>query len=290
MRIIEQKYTNKSRQKQKKNRTHIKLILVSLLAVAGWLLYQDIYVDDTPPTEVVKIQTASNVVQDESAVAKEVSGLKALRIFTDNEFRIFYDNLLQPNLARVTNPPSISGNTVADVRIRKIAEDRGYRFRNSPDVDLVSVDGYLLQEDLARPWQSMKKVAADNGLQISILSGFRSVERQRTLFLSRLTATGATIEQVASGDADSKVDQVLVTSSIPGYSKHHTGYAFDLLCAGFTLENFKNSPCNTWLSADNFKVAKEHGFIPSYPPLADSQGPDPEAWEYIYVGTDLLYE
>ena len=129
-----------------------------------------------------------------------------------------------------------------------------------------------------------------DGHNITVISGYRSVERQRSLFLSRLAATGATIKEVAAGTADEKVNQVLITSSIPGYSKHHTGYTVDLLCAGFAFEDFKNSTCNVWISDDNYKLAKQNGFIPSYPPLADSQGPDPEAWEYVYVGTDLLYE
>jgi len=94
---------------------------------------------------------------------------------------------------------------------------------------------------------------------------------------------------VAAGAADDKVNTVLITSSIPGYSKHHTGYTLDLLCGGWEFENFKNSPCQKWIIADNYKVAKENGFIPSYPDGADIQGPDPEAWEYVWVGAERLY-
>lgn len=216
--------------------------------------------------------------------------LKTLRIFAGNDFRLFYDQLLLPNLIPVQNPPEISGNTIADARIRKIAESRGYKLRSSPSSELSSVDGYPVQQSVVQSWLNLKAAAAASGYQISIVSSYRSVEHQRSLFLSRLSATGATIDQVAQGLADDKVDYVLVTSSIPGYSKHHTGYTLDILCAGWGFENFKNSPCNTWISADNFKVAKENGFIPSYPPDADAQGPDPEAWEYVWVGTDLLYQ
>ncbi len=213
-----------------------------------------------------------------------------LRIFLDNEFKIFYDNLLLPNLEKIENPPSITGNDIADARIRKIAEDRGYRLRSSPIAPLSTVDGTRVQEPVVESWKKLKKAAAEKGLSISIVSGYRSIEDQRALFLQRLAAAGGSVEAVANGEADDIVNKVLITSSIPGYSKHHTGYTLDLLCSGYAFENFKNSPCNDWIIADNYKVAKENGFIPSYPPLADAQGPDPEAWEYVWVGTDLLYE
>ena len=147
-----------------------------------------------------------------------------------------------------------------------------------------------MQAPVVQAWLGLKSAAATEGLSMSIVSAYRSVSHQRSLFLTRLAATGATIQQVADGLADDKVDSVLVTSSIPGYSKHHTGYTIDILCAGWAFENFKNSPCNSWMIANNYKVAKEHGFIPSYPENADQQGPDPEAWEYVWVGTDVLYE
>ncbi|MCA9324361.1 D-alanyl-D-alanine carboxypeptidase family protein, partial [Candidatus Saccharibacteria bacterium] len=150
--------------------------------------------------------------------------------------------------------------------------------------------GYLLQPVISEPWQALKTASLEAGLQMSIVSGYRSVAEQRQLFMSRLYETGVSLNQIANGTADSEIDFILQTTAIPGYSKHHTGYTFDLYCAGFQFEKFRDSTCNTWLAADNYKVAKELGFIPSYPPLSDSQGPNPEAWEYIYVGTELLYE
>lgn len=293
MRVVEPKQFHPvTKQKPHKKR---KLILFSscllLLAIAT-LLYirqkdtQVASVSQNPVAVLDKTTTPDEIPADEP-----VDTVKdTLRIFTDNEFKVFYDNLLLPNLTRVENPPTISGNDIADARIRKIAEDRGYRLRSSPTVDLVTVEGNQVQSLVVTSWQALKSAATKAGYKISIVSGYRSEATQRSLFLSRLAEAGASIEEVAAGTADALVNQVLVTSSIPGYSKHHTGYTLDLLCAGYAFENFKNSPCNDWLSADNYKVAKENGFIPSYPPLADAQGPDPEAWEYVWVGTELLYE
>lgn len=240
--------------------------------------------DDTQKTAV-----NNSDAESDSAPVPPPPAQKTLREFAGNDFKTFYDQLQLPNLKPVENPPIISGNDAADARIRQIAESRGYRLRSSPNDALTSVDGMPVQPSVVASWNALRSAAAAQGLQMSIVSAYRSVENQRSLFLSRLSATGATIEQVAAGAADSKVNSVLITSSIPGYSKHHTGYTLDLLCAGWEFENFKNSPCQTWLTADNFKAAKENGFIPSYPDGADIQGPDPEAWEYVWVGAERLY-
>lgn len=271
-------------------------ILIAVLAITGWARVQKVGPfasnnskkaqelnntetehTDAPITEVPAVQPATAPAQ------------KSLRIFADNDFKNFYDQLQLPGLTPVENPPVISGNDVADARIRQLAESRGYRLRSSPNGPLSSVDGQPIQASVVQSWSGLKSAAAAQGLQMSIVSAYRSVENQRSLFLSRLAATGATIDQVAAGNADDKVNYVLITSSIPGYSKHHTGYTIDILCSGWEFENFKNSPCNTWITADNYKAAKENGFIPSYPPAADIQGPDPEAWEYVWVGTEHLY-
>lgn len=297
MRVVEPKHFVKELPKKKKFSKSLLLFIVALMFISGGAIWYFKYQSDKQDEVAINTNSDTKVedlATDETEVIEEpvtVDNVKdSLRIFLDNEFKIFYDNLLQPNLQTVVNPPSITGNDLADVRIRKIAEDRGYRLRSSPILSLSSVEGARVQEPVIESWKNLKKAAADKGLSISIVSGYRSVEDQRALFTQRLAATGATVESVANGDSDDLVNKVLITSSIPGYSKHHTGYTLDLLCAGYVFENFKNSPCQTWISADNYKVAKENGFIPSYPPLADVQGPDPEAWEYVWVGTDLLYE
>lgn len=219
---------------------------------------------------------------------EELPVVNGFRQFSGNEFRLFYDNLLQPDLLRVELPPEIYGNDEADTRIRQIAEARGYRLRSSPSITLPFVDGHQLHEAVHQPWLDMKAAATQDGLSMSIVSAYRSVEQQRQLFISRLNARGISVTDIVNGTADEQINDVLITSSIPGYSKHHTGYTIDLLCNGYAFENFKNSPCFIWLSARNYENAKKYGFIPSYPSDASLQGPDPEEWEYVWVGIDLL--
>jgi hypothetical protein len=290
MRVVEPqnfKERNVAKKSRKIGEKQLALVCgVGLLVVAVVALYprdEEAVVVEQPSSQAIQVE---DVVQE---VAVQAAEPNSIREFGDNEFKFFYDNLVQPNLTRVENPPTITGNDVADARIRKIAEDRGYRLRSSPTTELSGVDGHLVQAPVVAAWKQLQSSAAKNGYRMTIVSGYRSVENQRSLFLQRLAAAGGNAELIVKGEADAIVDKVLVTSSIPGYSKHHTGYTIDLLCAGYDFENFKNSPCNDWLIKDNYKAAKEAGFIPSYPPAADAQGPDPEAWEYVYVGTEFLY-
>lgn len=288
MRIVEPQSApaEVKRNKRKKLPLLLFALLLSLIIASSVYVLRE---QENPGTEVL-VGDDTTILEENFSNDEEFQKTGELRIFTDNEFTVFYNNLLQPDLERVENPPTITGNDDADIRIRSIAEARGYRLRSSPSdtATLVTVDGYQLHARVAEPWEALQQSAADDGLQVSIVSGYRSVESQRSIFTSRLAAAGATIAAVAEGLADDIVDEVLIQSSIPGYSKHHTAYTVDLKCAGFIFEDFKDSPCFTWIAANNYEKAKEHGFIPSYPPEADAQGPDPEAWEYVYVGKELL--
>ena len=86
------------------------------------------------------------------------------------------------------------------------------------------------------------------------------------------------------------IDERLRWSAIPGYSWHHTGYAIDLREGIFELKQFIYSESYQWLIADNYRQARTHGWIPNYPPGIQNQGPDPEPWEFVWVGdVDLLW-
>ncbi len=289
MRIVEPTPESTVQPQKKSKRKLPVLFFVLLTFIAG----ASFYLFALKEGEEVDSESLQQNTTAEAEVSEDVEQLERtgeLRMFTDNEFNVFYNNLLQPDLERVENPPTITGNDEADTRIRSIAEARGYRLRSSPSATatLVTVDGYQLHAVVAQPWEELQQAAAEEGLSMSIVSGYRSVENQRNLFTSRLSAAGASVSAVAQGTADDIVNEVLIQSSIPGYSKHHTAYTIDLKCAGYIFEDFKNSPCYTWMSANNYEQPKKYGFIPSYPPEADAQGPDPEAWEYVYVGKDLL--
>lgn len=221
----------------------------------------------------------------------------SLRALAAHEFvALFYEAELA-DVAPVTEPPPITGSRAADKRIVDIAEQRGYRLQQVATSELDSVDGQPLQSAAAQAWDRLADAAAQDGLTLEVISGFRSVSEQRDIFLARLAAEAVdqlgrpyTPAEIADGMADEAIDRVLHTSSIPGYSKHHTGYAVDVrdVGSGLSFTRFGETAGYEWISADNFANATRFGFIPSYPHGVEQQGPVPEEWEFVWVGEEAL--
>ena len=206
--------------------------------------------------------------------------------FNGDQFNQLFNQANLPNLAPLKDmpPPEITGKLEIDQRIRGIAERRGYR-RRSEVLDrnqLVYVEGnlHLLQPQAAEAYLELKAAAAEANHHIHISSAFRDYNLQRQIFLNN----------AEEPYADEEVDEILQVISIPGYSKHHTGYAIDIGEGIFNFQNFVNSESYLWLVADNYLNAKKYGWIPSYPSDATNQGPKPEPWEFTYVGQEYLLE
>lgn len=206
-------------------------------------------------------------------------------VLSGREFKDFYDRYEpQPGSVRVTSPPAITGDPAADGRIRAIAESRGYRLRSQHVGRLVPVAGVPVDERVAGPFSALIGEARSRGYQLGAGYGYRSVEQQRAIFVSRLPSAGA----IRSGSADGSVNAALMWVAPPGYSKHQSGFTLDLRASGVGGGAFASTALGRWLAADNYAAAKRHGFIPSYPAGAGAQGPEPEPWEYVWVGVPAI--
>lgn len=285
MRIIEPHHL-KERPVSAKPPKRAKLLMALLLIAGGLGAWQVVQAKNSSrPTPDTSNQQTSN------APASAPQQPPRFKTFTSEEFRNLYNNFAYPNTTEITNSLPITGNPEADKRIKEIAFKRGYVLRSAPVAPLSKTDdGYPLQEKAIKPWYDLKAAAAKEGIALGLVSTFRSVDEQRLIFLQRLRAAGATVEQVAAGYADDEVVEVLTTTSIPGTSRHHTGYTIDLKCGNQDFNIFANTTCFKWLSQNNYENAKKFGWIPSYPPEAGLQGPEPEAWEYAWVGVETLIE
>ena len=126
----------------------------------------------------------------------------------------------------------------------------------------------LMTEDTLEAWISMKSSAEKDGIELQLVSGFRSVEYQCNLFEKKLSR-------------GIKIDDILTVNAIPGYSEHHTGKALDLSTPGYTpLETeFENSTAFEWL----VKNGTRFGFSMSYP-RGNLAGIDYEPWHWAFKG------
>jgi D-alanyl-D-alanine carboxypeptidase len=215
-----------------------------------------------------------------------------------NGFRDLYEQLDYTRAEPIVEAPWITGDPAADRRIVELATGRGYRLRQQADeTALVAESRHSLQEAAMNAWRELQAAARAEGVELELVSAYRSVERQRQIFLGdlrrmSLQSTGRELdaEAIAAGEADHWIEEVLRYSSIPGFSKHHSGYTIDIAdpSQGHAFTDFRQTGGFAWISAHNFLNVKRFGFIPSYPAGAVEQGPEPEPWEYVWVGRDLL--
>jgi len=118
----------------------------------------------------------------------------------------------------------------------------------------------------ARAWLRMREAAARDGVELQVVSAFRSVEYQLGI-LKRKRERGQAMEQI------------LRVSAAPGYSEHHSGRALDVTTPGFAAleEEFENSPAFAWLK----KHARRFGFHLSYP-RRNPHGIAYEPWHFCW--------
>ena len=127
----------------------------------------------------------------------------------------------------------------------------------------------------ARALEELFKAAADDGIELLAISGYRSYWTQNDLYKRRLKETS--------------LEYVSVYVAKPGQSEHQTGLAMDLGCTGYTdlTERFAETPAYAWLS----EHAHEYGFIIRYPKDKTSiTGYIYEPWHIRYVGIEAATE
>jgi LAS superfamily LD-carboxypeptidase LdcB len=194
---------------------------------------------------------------------------------------------------------SATGNSVADDRINQIAQSRGFQLWPRADESrLVDYNSNIKLQPLAKnAFIKMQEAAKRDGVILGLVSGYRSQLDQNLIFKPRFEALEMaelggyyTPEELAKGEADDLIYRAMSLTAPPGYSRHHTGYTLDLsdLSPDNTSSVFNGSKAFKWLSDNNYANARKFGFIPSYPEGLKNVGPQPEAWEYVWVGTESL--
>lgn len=113
-------------------------------------------------------------------------------------------------------------------------------------------NGRALQarSETVRQWTNMRRAAQQDGIELEVVSAFRSIDYQRQLIDAKLKR----------GDLP---NQILKVVALPGYSEHHTGYALDIVTTDYPelTEDFELSDGFAWLSHS----AHQFGFSLSYP-------------------------
>jgi len=265
---------------------HLFKLFGSLIIV---ILAVSVYYSSDRTQQNYQPLTNDNVeTQSQMTEASSIAILRRFDLIGDG-YHLLYEALALPNTVEQAEPPNITDYPQADAVIRRIATERGYQLQriSLDEADLISVgNSQILQRQAATDWQKLKAEAAIQGISLRAVSGFRTIEFQRNLFMGRLISAGVAISKIGDSSQDSIVSNVLAQVAPPGYSRHHTGYTIDVGSADSSV--FEQSKGYAWLSADNYTKALKYGFIPSYPKGAAEQGPEPESWEFVWVGEPLI--
>jgi zinc D-Ala-D-Ala carboxypeptidase len=106
-----------------------------------------------------------------------------------------------------------------------------------------------LAPEAANRWYRLKQAAVADGIDLLLVSGFRSFDRQRQIIETKL-------------GKGQDIDSVLKVMAAPGYSQHHTGLALDIGTTGHVdlLEDFEGTDAFRWLN----RRANEFGFYMPY--------------------------
>jgi zinc D-Ala-D-Ala carboxypeptidase len=133
-------------------------------------------------------------------------------------------------------------------------------------------DGSIkLRQAAAEQFAALEAAAQADGIDLVVISGFRTLEEQEHLFFDVKAERGQEAKKRAE------------VSAPPGYSEHHTGYAVDLgdgNASGTNLSpDFEKTEAFKWLAAN----APYYSFELSFPE-DNLQGVSYEPWHWRFVG------
>lgn len=155
---------------------------------------------------------------------------------------------------------------------------RPYEIADASNLATISTNSMVrLKPEMAQKVEAMMAQAKSAGVNLDVISGFRSLEDQKYLFFELKAERGQSAQIRAE------------VSAPPGYSEHHTGYAVDFIDGSqpaTDLEvSFENTPAFRWLEEN----AAYYGFEMSFP-KGNSQNVAYEPWHWRYVGNQESLE
>ena len=164
--------------------------------------------------------------------------------------------------------------------------------------DAVSL-GARVHQEAVEPFRSLKREARTAGFDLQILSGYRSFEKQLSIWNRKASGKLAVLDGDAVPlDVEALSEQELVFailrwSALPGASRHHWGTDIDVYDAAATPEGHEIElipdevnaggmfgPLHEWLDE---RIATERSFGFFRPYDEDRQGVAPERWHLSYV-------
>ena len=216
--------------------------------------------------------------QDEIPLAKRIN---SIRTFPAKSFlsigTLFFvvgislTLLANRSILRQTKSTNDSINLIENTQNKSLLGHLPYPEASKEELILFS-PGIYVHKDIYKNLKEMQFKAAQRGISLKLLSGYRSINLQRDIFYENKSIRNQTaIER--SWD-----------SAPPGYSEHSTGYAIDVGDGNYPNTHFEvefeQTPAFKWMK----KFASKYHFVLSFP-SNNKQGVTYEPWHWRFEGT-----
>lgn len=183
-----------------------------------------------------------------------------------------------------TPPPQIAPSIPRDDLMGRIDPARHADFVRIP-AELADSAGYFGRREAVAAFARMHEAARADGVELRIISAFRSFDRQKTIWEEKWTGRrpveGARADETTP-DLEARARLILRFSAMPGASRHHWGTDFDLN----SLDNAwfarsEGARVHAWLTAR----AGEFGFCQVYSEKGPARpdGYEEERWHWSYM-------
>ncbi len=143
----------------------------------------------------------------------------------------------------------------------------------------------LLPREVQRAFDHMRKAAKEDGIDLKIVSGYRSFDRQQAIWnrkFKKYQSQGLSTEQI--------FDKIVEYSTVPGTSRHHWGTDLDIIDAAANYSGDVLVPSKFHGDGPFCKMKKwmeenasRFGFELVYTSNANRSGFKYEPWHYSYV-------
>ena len=258
----------------------VLVIILSLALTTMTILY--IRKDtEAPPKDTssnlssTKEISSSNVLQSSSLVNEQSSDISS-------EDESYSSSTSSETSSDSVTANAILGDSTSSWNLKlvngKNSLPKGYSVKTTTIKSAYNAYGYITYDSRAISYlHAMCAAAEKDGIHLSVISGFRTNEKQQSLFNNQVAKQRINNPGLSEEELIKKASTV---SAYPGTSEHELGLAVDF---NSVEETFENTSQFQWLQAH----AEEYGFIMRYAREKQSiTGVIYEPWHYRFVGEE----
>lgn len=250
--------------------------------------FEDISIDDLSQEQLSSIYASSQASPEILEDKDVMEGYENTELeYVDESDKFSMDEILSNDEADKYIDATVSKNDVASVQGVKVSKgdwnliliNKHHSVPEDYEFPLGNINASMkCDARIISDLFEMLKEAQNDGVNLSICSPYRDINRQKVLFNRKIKAY---MKQGMSYMEAYQISSQTVT--VPGASEHQIGLAIDFLTTNYTSlnEGFADTEAGKWL-AEN---ACDYGFILRYPKGKEYiTGIEFEPWHYRYVG------